>query len=55
MERYDKAWRFYHDLPKAFASSDRIQIIVGAAALQLDQDDFVERLFLQEFAVIREE
>ncbi|WP_176707773.1 DUF5107 domain-containing protein [Bacillus sp. FJAT-26390] len=54
MERYAEAWRVYHSLPDAFASSDRIRIIVGAAALELDELAFVERLFLQEFAVIRE-
>lgn len=54
MERYEEAWRVYQDLPEAFTSSDRIQIIVGAAALELDQHAFVERLFSQEFAVIRE-
>ncbi|MDQ8735141.1 DUF5107 domain-containing protein [Paenibacillus sp. LHD-38] len=53
-EQYEEAWRVYHSLPESFSSSDRIQIIVGAAALELDQEDFVKRLFLQEFAVIRE-
>jgi tetratricopeptide (TPR) repeat protein len=54
VERFAEAWRVYQSLPEAYASSDRIQIIVGAAALELDELAFVERLFLQEFAVIRE-
>lgn len=52
--RYEDAWRFYHTLPDEYAKSDRIQIIVGAAALELGEDEFINRLFLQEFAVIRE-
>jgi len=51
---FDKAWRVYESLPSDFAQGDRLRIIVGAAALALDKDDFMERLFETEFAVIRE-
>lgn len=52
--RYQDAWTFYNRLPKKQQSADRIQIIVGAAALELGEEAFINRLFLQEFAVIRE-
>ncbi|SDX94074.1 DUF5107 domain-containing protein [Paenibacillus sp. CF384] len=51
---YERAWHLYESLPPAFASSDRIQIIVGAVALELGHDAFMEKLFATEFAVIRE-
>jgi hypothetical protein len=38
----------------AAGSSPPTQIIVGAAALELGEEAFINRLFLQEFAVIRE-
>jgi tetratricopeptide (TPR) repeat protein len=53
-ERYQDAWSFYKSLPGKQQSADRIQIIVGAAALELGEEAFINRLFLQEFAVIRE-
>jgi len=53
-KQYEEAWHVYNELPEAYSSSDRIQIIVGVAALELDQDEFVKRLFHKEFAVIRE-
>lgn len=52
--KFDKAWNVYESLPADFAKSDRIQIIVGTAALELDRDVFMENLFNTEFAVIRE-
>lgn len=51
---YREAWSFYNRLPMKQQSADRIQIIVGAAALELGEEAFINRLFLQEFAVIRE-
>lgn len=51
---YEKAWRIYESLPEEFAASDRIQIIVGAAALELNKEAFLGKLFESEFAVIRE-
>lgn len=53
-KQYEEAWQMYNALPEAYSSSDRIQIIVGVAALELEQDAFVKQLFLKEFAVIRE-
>lgn len=52
--QFEQAWSFYESLPADFAKSDRIQIIVGTVALQLDKDDFMTHLFSTEFAVIRE-
>ncbi|MDQ6418907.1 DUF5107 domain-containing protein [Paenibacillus sp. LHD-117] len=52
--RYEEAWSFYNRLPDKQKAADRIRIIVGAAALELDNEAFINRLFLQEFAVIRE-
>ncbi|MCD9024993.1 DUF5107 domain-containing protein [Cohnella silvisoli] len=51
---FEKAWRIYESLPPEFAKGDRIQIIVGAAALELDKEEFMNKLFNTEFAVIRE-
>jgi len=53
-QAYQQAWDVYEALPVGFAASDRIQIIMGAAALELDKHDFIEKLFNTEFAVIRE-
>ncbi|MBM7568807.1 DUF5107 domain-containing protein [Paenibacillus sacheonensis] len=52
--RFERAWRVYESLPASFAESDRIRIIVGAVALEMDNDAYMERLFETEFAVIRE-
>ncbi|SEM87950.1 DUF5107 domain-containing protein [Paenibacillus sp. OV219] len=51
---FERAWSIYESLPQAYYDSDRIQIIVGAAALELGHDAFMEKLFMSEFAVIRE-
>ncbi|QHT60938.1 DUF5107 domain-containing protein [Paenibacillus lycopersici] len=53
-KRHELAWRLYESLPPADQGSDRIRIIVGAAALELGHDAFMEKLFAAEFAVIRE-
>lgn len=53
-KEYGTAWSLFETLPEAFAASDRIRIMMGAAALALDQDGFMETLFETEFAVIRE-
>ncbi|REE80145.1 uncharacterized protein DUF5107 [Paenibacillus taihuensis] len=53
-KEFERAWGIYESLPPAFYASDRIQIIVGAAALELGHDAFMEKLFATEFAVIRE-
>lgn len=52
--RYEEAWRFYHTLSEEHAGNDRIQIIVGAAALKLNEEAFLNELFKKEFAVVRE-
>lgn len=52
--QYDKAWNIYESLPSHFRGSDRIRIIMGAAALELGKEEFLEQLFDTEFAVIRE-
>ncbi|MBP1990447.1 DUF5107 domain-containing protein [Paenibacillus eucommiae] len=52
--QYVKAWDVYESLPESFSASDRLQIIVGQAALHLNKLDFLEKLFATEFAVIRE-
>jgi hypothetical protein len=52
--KYQEAWEAYRALPEDYANADRIRIIVGVAALELDQTDFVTGLFTHEFAVIRE-
>lgn len=52
--QFEATWRLYQSLPTEFAGSDRIQIIVGAAALELNEEAFIQRLFQKEFAVIRE-
>ncbi|AZN41876.1 DUF5107 domain-containing protein [Paenibacillus albus] len=51
---FERAWSVYESLPQQFYESDRIQIIVGAAAHELGHDAFMEKLFEAEFAVIRE-
>lgn len=51
---YARAWDVFQSLPETFAQSDRVQIIIGEAALTLDKDDFLTNLFQKEFAVIRE-
>ncbi len=51
---YERAWRLYESLPDELAGGDRIQIVVGAAALELGQDEYMQRLFETEFAIIRE-
>ncbi|QNK55022.1 DUF5107 domain-containing protein [Paenibacillus sp. PAMC21692] len=53
-ERYKEAWSFFHTLPEEYATNDRILIIVGAAALELDKEEFLSELFQKEFAVVRE-
>lgn len=49
-----RAWEVFSNLPKSFSESDRLQIIVGEAALALNKLDFLQQLFTTEFAVIRE-
>lgn len=44
----------YESLPEEFRQSDRLQIIIGAAAQELDHNEFLLNLFQKEFAVIRE-
>ncbi|WP_227013998.1 DUF5107 domain-containing protein [Paenibacillus psychroresistens] len=51
---YSKAWEVYESLSVQDARCDRIQIIVGKAALELGKYEFVNSLFNKEFAVIRE-
>ncbi|RED75799.1 DUF5107 domain-containing protein [Cohnella phaseoli] len=51
---YERAWRLYESLPDELAGGDRIRIVVGAAALELGQDEYMQRLFETEFAIIRE-
>ncbi|BBI35447.1 DUF5107 domain-containing protein [Cohnella abietis] len=53
-KEYEKAWSIYEYLPAEFAKGERIQIIVGAAALHLGNEEFMNKLFTSEFAVIRE-
>lgn len=53
-KEFEKAWFIYESLPADFAKGERIQIIVGAAALHLDNHAFMNKLFNAEFAVIRE-
>lgn len=53
-KEFERAWDLYESLPEQFAQSDRIQIILGVAAIELGKDLFVENLFRTEFAVIRE-
>jgi tetratricopeptide (TPR) repeat protein len=43
--QYETAWRLYQSLPAEFAGSDRIQIIVGAAALELNEEAFIQPSF----------
>lgn len=51
---FQRAWDLYESLPEHFSQSDRIQIILGVAAIELDKDLFMESLLNTEFAVIRE-
>jgi len=51
---FERAWGLYESLPAELAGGDRIRIVVGAAALELGQDEYMRRLFETEFAVIRE-
>lgn len=54
LRMYQEAWETYSAFPEDYANADRIRIIVGVAALELEQTEFVNRLFTHEFAVIRE-
>ncbi|RKP46767.1 DUF5107 domain-containing protein [Cohnella endophytica] len=53
-KQFERAWNLYESLPEEFAESDRIRIIIGAVALEMNNDEFLEKLFGTEFAVIRE-
>jgi len=53
-KQYEQAWQAYESLPASFKQSDRLQIIVGAAALELGNESYLQMLFHTEFAVIRE-
>jgi len=53
-KQFAKAWSVYESLPEEFRQSDRLQIIIGAAAQELDHNEFLLNLFQKEFAVIRE-
>lgn len=53
-KQFERAWQVYEALPREFAESDRIRIIVGTVALEMGNDAYMERLFATEFAVIRE-
>jgi tetratricopeptide (TPR) repeat protein len=52
--RFQKAWEVYLQLPLSISQGDRILIIVGRAALELEKYDFLDNLFNLEFAVLRE-
>jgi len=51
---YQKAWNFYKRLKDELKKEERISILVAPAALETGQDEFLQELFLNEFAVTRE-
>lgn len=53
-KEFEKAWSVYESLPERFALDERIQMIIGTAALELGNDEFMKELFSKEFAVLRE-
>lgn len=52
--KYQEAWTVYQDLPVAIQMAERIQLLIGIAALELEHFEFVEVLFTRHFASIRE-
>ncbi len=48
------AWAFYRTIPAPINRTDRILLLVGAAAVEADELDFVEGLFRHDFSAIRE-
>lgn len=52
--QHTKAWSLYESFPESIKSTQRLQVIVGEAALVMGEFDFLERLFAADLAVIRE-
>jgi tetratricopeptide (TPR) repeat protein len=52
--KYSEAWEFFKSLPAELKIKDRIALQSGAAAVELNELEYVEKLLQRDFAVIRE-
>lgn len=53
-ERYEELWRIYRELLATRVPSERIELAVAKAALQLGHFEFLAKIFTRTFAQIRE-
>jgi tetratricopeptide (TPR) repeat protein len=53
-KEYKTMWSVYQSLPPSTSSSERVQVLVGYAAAQIGEFDFLERLFERDLAIIQE-
>ena len=55
--QFRRAWEMYKNFPEQLKNGDRMQITAAVAAIELDDQealDYVDSIFVKEFAVIRE-
>jgi len=53
-ERYEQAWTVFEETSDIFEGAERLQLNAGVAALHLGKQEFLQRLFATEWAVVRE-
>lgn len=52
--RFSEAWSVFCSLPQGMQADERIQILAGQAAVELEENDFLATVINREFASIRE-
>lgn len=52
--RYSEAWDVYIQLPVSIQNAERVRLIAGTIAIELDNNDFEAKLFEYDYACIRE-
>lgn len=52
--QWEKAWEFFNKLPEEEKNDERIRLRIAEAAFELGETDFLEKLFAEIFAAIRE-
>jgi hypothetical protein len=53
-KKYAEAWDYYRNLPPDIKAADKVSVLAGLAAVQLDEFGFVEELLRRDLACIRE-
>ncbi|MGL1890748.1 MAG: DUF5107 domain-containing protein [Spirochaetaceae bacterium] len=54
LNRYKEVWETYNKLPPDLKQNERIIVLVGLCAFEIEEYEFLEELFNKEFAYIKE-